>query len=112
VPATHVKKEPISPTKKATKRTYDDVVDLSALVESEDEDEDDNGAPVPSGSQTHGSASTEQRSSRSEPSKRIRPEPPGDIDVPQVLQDQFRVIAHAFTTISMAFDRLPMEGSG
>lgn len=114
--AARVKKEPLSPPKKSTKRAFDDAIDLSDdndIAGPEDEDDDDEDkAPGPSTSSRRVPVveiprkSTRQSSVASKAAKKVRVNASPNDDLYQQLEKQFDIAAEAFRNIGVAMGKL------
>jgi hypothetical protein len=107
-----VKKEPISPPKKPSKRSFADAIELSDDEKGDGEGvEDAEKADRASTSSSRTAAaigtcrSTRQTSSLSKGSKKAQMETPLDDDLNAVLVTQYQAISEAFNVISKAISR-------
>ena len=107
-----VKKEPISPPKKPSKRSFADAIELSDDEKGDVEEvEDAEKAERASASSSRTPAaigtrrSTRQTASLSKAPKKARMETPLDEDLNDVLVTQYQAISEAFNVISKAISR-------
>ena len=105
-----VKKEPVSPPKKGSKRPITEVVDLFD-ANQESEDDARSAAPIPGpsiASYPIVKIPITRRLTR-KGSKRARADTPGDADLISVLRTQFNIVADAFRGMAEAIEKLRGE---